>query len=162
MIDCSKGLSDLTPYETYRCFIEADDWKIVGRNLERMWSDFTGTTNGGWAEIVFAFALIPAQIASYILPFYFVNRMITRVRGQSAIVSGERERRRKIGWGSYLIVCGAALMFQSGNHDRLLLFQGAWEAICGITTFILASSWWAPASQFALDDARTRRASGPR
>ena len=87
MADCNN-LSNLTPYETYRCFIEAEDWKIVGRNLNRMWGDFSGTTNSEWIAIIFGFAAVPAMLASYVLPFYFVARLFSAARRRGEIPVG--------------------------------------------------------------------------
>ena len=48
MLDCTKRLVDLTPYEAYQCFLQADIWQQIGKNTRRMWAAFTGTTIGDW------------------------------------------------------------------------------------------------------------------
>jgi hypothetical protein len=142
MGDCSKGIWELTPYESYRCFVEADFWKIVDRNTQRMWSGFTGTTNGEWIGIIVAFAILPAQFASYILPFYFVYRSVERVSSRQGMRAvGERERQRKNRWGAYLLICGGITIGLS-PHDRFMFIQGAWEIFCGAMIFLLGPSWW--------------------
>jgi hypothetical protein len=113
---------------------------MIGGNARRMWSNFTGTTNGEWGQIVFAFALLPAQLASYVLPFYFLYRIGERWT-RAPVIVGNRERRLRMGWGIYLSICGAvsAGLFST---DRFMLIQGAWELVCGIAVLLLGPSWW--------------------
>jgi hypothetical protein len=75
MADCNGKILDLTPYETYRCIIDADLWKVIGQNSSRMWWQFSTTTIGDWIELIFAFALLPAQLASYIFPVLFLGAL---------------------------------------------------------------------------------------
>jgi di/tricarboxylate transporter len=142
MTDCTKGFSELTPYETYRCFIEADTWKIIGRNAQRMWSDFTSTTNGEWAGIILGFAIFPALIASYILPFTFLGRLFRIAVLKERASTGERERKLRTGWGIYLGLSGL-IMIGVDPHDRFMVIQGSWQIICGAAIFLLGPLWWA-------------------
>jgi len=64
-------------------------------------------------------------LASYSLPFYFVYRLVERMR-RGVRVTGERERRRKNIWGAYLLICGGVLVAVF-PHDRFMLIQGTWE-----------------------------------
>ncbi len=100
MLDCTKRLVDLTPYEAYQCFLQADIWQQIGKNTRRMWAAFTGTTIGDWGAIIFAFALVPAQLASYILPFIFCGVVMKRYGGaKHAFIfdSGEQRRKKLLG-----------------------------------------------------------------
>jgi hypothetical protein len=140
MFDCTKRFVDLTPYEAYQCFLQADIWQAIGKNLRRMWADFTGTTIGDWRGIIFAFALVPAQFASYILPFYFCWLVNRRYVAKDAFVLGGRERRRKNFWGAYLLLSGLIIVALY-QYDRFMLLQGGWEAACGAAIFLLGPSW---------------------
>jgi hypothetical protein len=141
MLDCTKRFVDLTPYEAYQCFLQADIWQAIGRNLRRMWADFTGTTIGDWGGIIFAFAMVPAQIASYILPLSFCWLVLRRYVAKDAFVFGGRERRWKNFWGAYLLLTGLIIVTLF-PHDRFMLLQGGWEAACGAAIFLLGPSWW--------------------
>jgi hypothetical protein len=69
----SRAKVGLSPSEAWQCSWQAGDWRIVGGNLRRMWANFAGTTIGEWDEIIFAFALVPAQLASYVWPFMLIG-----------------------------------------------------------------------------------------
>ena len=146
MGDCSS-ISRLTPYETYRCFVEADIWKTIGHNGQRMWNDFTGTTNGEWAELVFAFAQLPAQFASYFLPFYFLARVFNRARWRGKIVTTDKQQKSKKRWSLHLVICGLFLVCFFPN-DKFMLYQGMWEIICGVAIVLFGSSFWASSGSY--------------
>jgi hypothetical protein len=44
MIDCAKGLAELTPYEGYRYFVEAPDWPIIAHNARQAWLALANST----------------------------------------------------------------------------------------------------------------------
>ena len=141
MADCNN-LSSLTPYETYRCFVDADAWKVIQRNGQKMWADFSGTTNGEWLGITLALVTIPAQFASYILPLYFVARVFNRARRHGDVTATAKQKASKTRWGWYLIVCGSIMAF--GFHqDKFMLYQGTWEILCGVAIFLFGDSFWA-------------------
>jgi hypothetical protein len=142
MLDCTKHFADLTPYEAYQCFLQADIWQTVGKNVRRMWADFTGTTIGEWGGIVFAFALVPAQLASYILPLYFCWLVLRRYVAKDVFVLYGKEHRHKNFWGAYLLLSGLVIIALY-SHDLFMLLQGGWEATCGAAIFLLGPSWWA-------------------
>ena len=147
MLDCTKRLVDLTPYEAYQCFLQADIWQQIGKNTRRMWADFTGTTIGDWGAIIFAFALVPAQLASYILPFIFCGVVMKRYGGaKHALIFDSGLSRRKNFWGAYLLLSGLILVSLYWN-DRFMLIQGSWEIVCGVAIFLLGPSWWAKAQK---------------
>src|SRR6266508_3956265 len=123
MPDCSKQISDLTPYEAYQCFINADIWQTIGNNSRRIWAQFTGTTIGEWGNIILAFALLPAQFASYILPPYFIWLLIRRHVAKDAFTPDGIEDRKKNFWGAYLVLSGLILIAMV-PHDRFMLLQG--------------------------------------
>ncbi|MGO4715847.1 hypothetical protein [Bradyrhizobium sp. 2TAF24] len=150
MTDCTKEISDLTPYETYRCFVEADIWKAIGANAQRMWSDFSGTTNGEWGQVIIAFAFLPAQAASYAFPIMFLYRLVQRVASPARGAPGPKERRLKIGWAIYLICAGVILLIWN-HQDRFMLFQGGLEIACGILISMLGASWWTSPRAYPAD-----------
>jgi hypothetical protein len=106
----------------------------------------SGTILGEWVETILAVALLPAHIASYVLPLYFCWRFIRRFVANDALVSEGREQRRKNFWGAYLLLSGLTL-FGLFQDDPFLRYQGAWKIACGMAIFLLGSSWWAPRAQ---------------
>jgi hypothetical protein len=60
------------------------------------------STLGEWVETVLGIVLLPAHIASYLLPLYFCWRFIRRFVFNKAYVVEGREHRRKNFWGAYL------------------------------------------------------------
>lgn len=105
MADCSKKILDFTLGDAYDCFVNAEDWKVVAGNSRRMWASFAGTTIGEWLGIIMAFAVLPAQLASYILPPVFLFRFIGRYRTPTRIASAT-DKRKQVAWGLYLIASG--------------------------------------------------------
>ena len=101
----------------------------------------SGTTLGEWVETVLAVALLPAHIASYVLPLYFCWRFIRRFVANDACVLEGREQRRKNFWGAYLLLSGLIVVALFPD-DRFMRFQGAWEIACGVAIFLLGPSWW--------------------
>jgi hypothetical protein len=152
MADCNN-LSSLTPYETYRCFVDADAWKVIQRNGQKMWADFSGTTNGEWLGIALAFATIPAQFASYILPFYFIGRVFNKSRRNGDIVATAKQTTTKNRWGWYLIACGS-FMAIGFHQDKFMLYQGTWEILCGVDIFLFGGSFWASSESYRSTDVR--------
>jgi hypothetical protein len=151
MADCDN-LSNLTPYETYRCFVEADAWKVIQQNGQKMWLDFTSTTNSDWLGIGLALLMIPAQLASYILPFYFIGRVFNKARRDGNVVVTAKQITTKTRWAWYLIVCGSILAVAFHN-DRFMLYQGAWEVLCGIAIFLFGNSFWASSESYRVREA---------
>ena len=144
MVDCSKSIVDLSPYDAWQCFKEAKDWEIVGKNSHRMWESFTTTTIGEWGEIIVAVALAPALCASYLLPFYFVSFLIQKLAFKRVFVLDGKERKRKSRWGLYLLVSGLILLLMHTRQpDRFILFQGGFEVFCAIAIFFLPPIVWA-------------------
>jgi hypothetical protein len=125
--------------------MEADAWRIAGERSRRQWESITSTTIGEWIEILLAFAVLPAQLASYILPLYFFNRLFKRFWSKMVPSPTGKENRQRSWWGTYLIVCGLALVALF-RYDHFMLFQGSLELVCGIAIFALDGSWWAPLS----------------
>src|SRR5262245_5309686 len=122
MADCNGKIIDLTPYEAYRCIVDAEVWKTIGRNASRMWWQFSTTTIGDWIQIILVFALIPAQVASYIFPFLFLGALWRRIFDkQAAIVVEDKHRRIKNFWGAYMLVSAACVLYLSSG-DRFMLF----------------------------------------
>jgi hypothetical protein len=142
MADCNGKFIDLTPYEAYRCIIDAEVWNGVGQNPSRMWWE---TTIGDWIQIIFAIALAPAQLASYIFPFLFLVALVRKLSGKHLALVDDKSRRAKNFWGAYMLVSAACVLF-IGNGDTFMPFTGIWEAICGLTIFVLGPSWWARSS----------------
>jgi glucan phosphoethanolaminetransferase (alkaline phosphatase superfamily) len=142
MPDCSKRLTDLTPSEAYQCFIDAETWQIIGNHLRRMWADFTSTTIGEWVEILGASAVLPAMIASYILPVVFVWRLLRRYIAKHVPPLDGKARRRKNFWGQYLLLAGVVFLLLA-DRDPLVLAQGLWLVFCGTAILFLGASWWA-------------------
>jgi hypothetical protein len=103
----------------------------------------------GWVETILAFALLPAQLASYLLPLSFIARLFNRARWRGEISGGDKENNQKNLWGLYLIICGAILVYID-HTDRFMLLQGAWEIICGIAILVLGKSWWASAEKVSV------------
>ena len=101
----------------------------------------SGTTLGEWVETVLAVALLPAHIASYVLPLYFCWRFIRRFVANDACVLEGREQRRKNFWGAYLLLSGL-IVVALFTDDRFMQFQGAWEIAYGAAIFLLGPSWW--------------------
>jgi len=130
MIDCRKSLPELTPYEAWRCFLEADDWKIVGGNLRRMWTDFTGTTIGEWGMVVVAFAAIPAILASYLWPLLLVGSLFT-----GSWPKYTDKRTRLFGW--YMIAAGTLLLLANSTRDTFIFYQGTWIFVCGASMVLM-------------------------
>jgi hypothetical protein len=118
MADCNN-LSNLTPYETYRCLVDADAWKVIQRNGQKMWADFSGTTNGEWLGITLALVTIPAQFASYILPLYFIARVFNRARRHGDVTATAKQKASKTRWGWYLIVCDHGVWVSPGQIHAL-------------------------------------------
>src|SRR5207302_9259233 len=112
----------------------ADDWTKVSQNLRWMWAHFSNVTIGEWGETVFAFALLPAQFASYFFPPYFIYLLIKRLCFKSAVSFDGSERRRKNSWGAYLLVSGLILAALY-SHDRFMLIQASLEIVCGAMIF---------------------------
>ena len=71
---------------------------------------FAGTTNGEWTELVFAFAQLPAQFASYFLPFYFLARVFNRARWRGETLATDKQQKSKKRWSLYLVICGSILV----------------------------------------------------
>jgi hypothetical protein len=132
----------------------------------RTWTDLSSLTIGEWlaklgslGQLLFWLALALAAFASYILPLYFIYRLIRRryALKTPAVFDGEADKRKNF-WGIYLLLSGVILVMLCTlyPHDWfLLLLQGSWQAICGIAIFLLGPSWWAPLEQ--LQDATARR-----
>jgi hypothetical protein len=99
------------------------------------------TTLGEWVEIILAVALLPAHIASYVLPLYFCWRFIRRFVANDAFALEVKEHRRKNFWGAYLLLSGLIVVALFPD-DRFMRFQGAWEIACGVAIFLLGPSWW--------------------
>jgi hypothetical protein len=133
MADCSKRITDLTPTEAWQCFWQADDWRIIGGNTRRMWTDFTGTTIGQWGEIIFAFALLPAQLASFVWPLLMIGSLVTW--------SPPKYSDTKVHWfGVYMIISGGLLlMVNARQRDAFIFYLGIWEVVCGLS--MVATSW---------------------
>jgi hypothetical protein len=136
MADCNGKIGDLTPYEAYRCIVDADLWKTIG----------------DWIEIIYAFAVLPAQLvaqlASYIFPFLFLRALMRKFSDKHVAIIDHKSRRAKNFWGAYMLV-SAAFALYIGNGYPFVLFTGIWEAICGVTIFILGPSWWASSATAA-------------
>jgi len=100
------------------------------------------STLGEWVETVLGIVLLPAHIASYLLPLYFCWRFIRRFVSNQAYALEGREHRRKNFWGGYLLLSGLILvaLFQD---NRFMRYQGLWEIACGVAVFLLGPSWWA-------------------
>jgi hypothetical protein len=100
------------------------------------------TTLGEWLETTFTVALLPAHVASYVLPLYLCWRFIRRSVANDAFVLEGGEQGRKNFWGAYVLVSGLILiaLFQD---DRFMRYQGVWEIACGAAIFLLGPSWWA-------------------
>ena len=154
MADCSN-LSNLTPYETYRCFVDADAWKIIQQNQQKMWLDFSGTTNGQWMGIALALFTIPAQFASYLLPFYFIGRVFNKARQEGEIVVTSKQITTKNLWGWYLILCGLSFVAIGAHQDQFMFYQGAWEIVCGVAIFVCGKSFWASSNIYRMSGARS-------
>jgi hypothetical protein len=110
-----------------------------------MWTDFTGTTIGEWGATVFAFALVPAHLASYILPLHFIWSLLRRYVARDTFTFNGKEALRKNFWGTYLLLSGLILVALY-RDDRFMLLQGTWEIACGMGIFLLGPSWWASRS----------------
>jgi hypothetical protein len=55
------------------------------------------------------------------------------------------ERRQKNFRGGYLLLSGFIIVALY-PHDRFMLLQGGWEAVCGAAIFLLGPAWWAQRS----------------
>ncbi len=140
MIDCTKPFSKLAPSEAWHCLWNHRDWETIARNRERMWNSFTNTTIGEWAEIILAFALIPALLVTYILPFYLLFRLVTRANNDDAPITPAESRKKKL-YGSYMIVAGFLTVAVNPN-DPFFSITGAVMMILAILIFVLSPAWW--------------------
>jgi len=79
------------------------------------------STLGEWVETVLGIVLLPAHIASYLLPLYFCWRFIRRFVSNQAYALEGREHRRKNFWGGYLLLSGLILvaLFQDNRLHAL-------------------------------------------
>ncbi len=107
-----------------------------------MWTDFTSTTIGELGGTFVAFALVPAHLASYILPLYFIWIVSRRYVAKDTFAFNGKEGLRKNFWGTYLLLSGLILIALY-RDDRFMFWQGAWEAICGLAIFLMGPFWWA-------------------
>jgi hypothetical protein len=100
------------------------------------------STLGEWVETVLGIVLLPAHIASYLLPLLFCWRFIRRFVSNEAYVLEGGEHRQRSFWSVYLLLSGVILiaLFQ---EDRFVRYQGLWEIACGLAIFLLGPSWWA-------------------
>jgi hypothetical protein len=97
---------------------------------------------GEMAIFIVAFALVPGQIVSYAFPIFFVGLLIRRFWFKTMFVFDGKEHKRKIVWGTYLLLCGIVRLV-IGYKDVVLTMQGSWEIACGIAIFVLGPAWWA-------------------
>jgi hypothetical protein len=135
-------IQKITKPAAWQCAKEAEIWHKISSIGRRMWESFTTTTIGEWGDTIFAFALLPAQLASYILPFVFLSCLIKRTGPKSSPVLDGREEKRKWGWGGYLFVAGIITVL-IGTSDRFMIITGIWEIVCAAVIFFLSPTWWA-------------------
>ena len=103
----------------------------------------TSITTGEMAIYsIVAFALVPGQIVSFFFPACFAGLLIRRFRFKTIFVFDGKEHKRKIVWGTYLLLCGIVRLV-IGYKDSALTMQGSWEVACGIAIFVLGATWWA-------------------
>jgi hypothetical protein len=140
-MDCGKGILELSPAETVECIKQAEIWSIVGGNSRRMWSDFSTTTNGEWLQIILAFCLLmPAQFASYVLPFVFFSRLFKRRSSRYEFLLRGTESKKTASVAYMLVAAAFALAVSRG--DAFMLFTGGLIALCGFVMLCLSTSWW--------------------
>jgi len=163
MIDCAKGLAELTPYEGYRCFVDSPDWPMLAHNAQQAWSALRNSTFEQWAMPIVMFGIvIPTMFMSWLLTFSFIaylfglvrNALATKSLGAAGFASWDqasipmpsdrKAQRIKTGWAVYMLAGGVAfaLIDLSGDQQSLTLLQGGWEIVCGLAVYCLPLSWW--------------------
>jgi hypothetical protein len=163
MINCAKGIAELTPYEGVRCFVESPAWSIVAHNLEQAASGLAGSTFEQWATAILMFGVVlPTLFVSWLLAFSFVaylfgwmkNAWATWGLAAEGFASwnqtpmqaplGRRAQHIKNGWAGFMLLGGAALLIMNlpDHQDSLMLMQGGWEIVCGAAIYFLPLSWW--------------------
>jgi hypothetical protein len=141
-MDCGKGILELSPAETVECIKQAEIWSIIGGNSHRMWSDFSTTTNGGWLQVILGFGLLmPAQLASYMLPFVFFSRLFKRRSSRYEFLLRGTESKKKTASVAYMLVA-AAFALAVSRGDTFMLFTAGLMALCGFVMLCLSTSWW--------------------
>ncbi len=119
----------------------------MAHNGELMWANFIGTTIGEWRAIILALGLLPAQFASYLFPLYFIGRVSNRRRLRGEVVPTEQQVASKTRLGLYLIASGTVLLALY-HTDNFMLYQGAWDTVCGFAIFIFGKSFWASSESY--------------
>src|SRR4051812_36691622 len=160
MIDCAKGLAELSPYEGYRCFVEGLDWSIFAHHAERTWSAVTTSALAQRAAIVGTVVVVwPAIILSWLLSFSFIAGLYELAKSmpasspttalfaswnQTPTVLHRQAQFIKTSSALFMLLGGAILgMAGVSYHEAgFKLLQGGWEIVCGAALYFLPISWW--------------------
>lgn len=103
-----------------------------------MWMDLSVSE---WVNTVFVYALLPAHLASYVLPAQFIVNVFRRYIAKEAFAFDGKEGHRKNFWGTYLVLSGLILLPMYW-YDGFMFVQGVSELVCGLAIFVLGPSWW--------------------
>jgi hypothetical protein len=139
MPDCSKNLLDQSPREIGECI--SQELGKISDKLHNWWDALLNTPLSEWFNAIGIAVLLPALLASYILPFLFLGQVAMRISGQYTLTFNGNERILQRFWGIYLVL-GGLFIFLIDPLDTFVILQGAWQAVIGVLILLFDKKWW--------------------
>jgi hypothetical protein len=145
MVDCTKHFTDLTLRDVWGCVTQSSDWEKIASIPQRIKDGLLDTTFGDIGNaigtVVLVVVVLPAQLASYLLPLLFFKVCFQRLSPYFKLELSGNENKSRAFWGLYLIVVGASKVLIY-PRVQFMLIQGGWEVFVGAVCLILGPKWW--------------------